>query len=133
MPLNFLEWSTTLTDLWWASLTIQITFIFYPYFQLPWALSYCRYKPFINSFKFHLFRYKCWLNYCQQQNSDIPYNLNKIYSARYVSKSGLFLSTYYNHLRHLDGNEKLLEIIAHPSSSRAFYDPEFNLQIREKL
>ena len=30
-------------------------------------------------------------------------------------------------LHHLDGNEKLLEKFAYPSSSRAFYGPELNL------
>ena len=131
MPLNFLEWSITLTDLWWAWSTIQITFIFYPYFQLPWALSYCRYKPFINSFKCHLFRYKCWLNYCQQQNIDIPYNLNKIYSARYVSKLFevvcfylLTVATCNTYMR-MKSCSKLLRILV--------IELEFNLQIREKL
>ena len=28
---------------------------FFPSFQFPWALSHCRYNPFINSFKFYSF------------------------------------------------------------------------------
>ena len=34
---------------------------FYPTFQLPPALSHCKYKSFTKSIEFFLFRYKYWL------------------------------------------------------------------------
>ena len=36
---------------------------FYPTFQLPPTLSHCKYKPFIKSIKFCLFRYRYWLKH----------------------------------------------------------------------
>ena len=49
----------------WSWSTMQSTFTFHLFFQLPQALSHCKcqYKPFINWFEFYLFYYKCWLNY----------------------------------------------------------------------
>ena len=34
-----------------------------PIFRIFQSFSYCKYKPFINSFQFNLFCYQCWLSY----------------------------------------------------------------------
>ena len=46
-------------DLSWLRSTMQSTFTFFPSLVLSRAFSYCKYKPFINSFQSYLFCYKC--------------------------------------------------------------------------
>ena len=42
---KLLKWSTVITDHCRSWSTKEGTFTFYPSFQLPWALSCCKYKP----------------------------------------------------------------------------------------
>ena len=57
----------------------------------------------------------------------VSYNLNKYIQHKHSEK--LFEVVYLHlhtviTLHRLDGNEKLIEINAYPSNSRAFYGPE---------
>ena len=60
---------------------MQSTFSFYPPFQLPRALSHCKYEPLMVSLDFYLFCYKNWLCYlsvtCYISVIGISYNLSK--------------------------------------------------------
>ena len=80
---------------------------FYPTFQLPPALSHCRYKPFIKSIKFCLFRYKYWLKMC------IWVSIHSLKCFKTVW-SRLFISTHCSHLvtsYRLDRNGRLLKLL----------------------
>ena len=58
MALNLLERSTTIAYIWWCWSTMQSTLTFCPSFQLPQALSDWKYKSFIISLEFYIFRYE---------------------------------------------------------------------------
>ena len=58
-------------------------------------------------------------------SNSLSYNLNKY--TQYKTEAGCLHQYTVTALYRLDRNEKLLEIFAYPSNSRAFYGPELNL------
>ena len=90
MALNLLEWSTTITHLSWSRSIMQITFTFYPFFHFPQALSHCKYKPFIKSTEFFLFRSKFWLNRLPATQQLIYHTAGKSIYIKNTFKNFLF-------------------------------------------
>ena len=54
----------------------------------------------------------------------ILYNLNKYTQCKHCEKLFQVVCLHLHTVIAVDGNEKLLEILAYPSISRAFYRPE---------
>ena len=131
MVSNLLEWSTTITYLSWFWSKMQSTFIFYPSFHFPEALSHCKYKPFLKSTEFFLFHFKCWLYYLPATKQVMYHTTGiSIYNIN-TFKSFLFeVICLHQHtiiaLYHLIKNKKLYEIFAYPSNDCALYGLKLN-------
>ena len=93
---------------------------FYPTFQLPPTLSHCKYKPFIKSIEFCLFRYKYWLKNSLAIQKLIYHTIwVTIHSLKCFKTvwSGLFISTHCSRLvasYRLDRNGRLLKFLRIP-------------------
>ena len=114
---------------------MQSTFTFYPFFHFPQALSHCKYKPFIKSTEFFLFRSKFWLSHLPATQQLIYHTAGTSIYIKNTFKNFLFEVVCLHQrtvigLYHLDENEKLREIFAYPSNSCALYGPKLNLQNR---